>query len=418
MKNFELSGIEKFTLCAIFAFITPSYCYGDVTNIEKDSHNKICYDYAIRMSFAVHMSNRVNNPNLPEKYKWIKNSKYRDTIYKVIYDAMFGSGNRNISFDNGVAIFKGTDPTKYTLSEWNAVLLYSLLKSPVKTESYQPYRETERMNTITNKIVREITKSIRSVQNVYSIWDIACSSSPNIDNLIEIVAGQIEKKYSLKKESLSVAKNNIKQYFEALDIMKWMKSYVMYNRLNALLDKYPKETSIQKAITNSRLGLIQKSLGITIAPSTNNQDEYILCPTDTINMNTDGLNKKLHGKKCKLMLHIAKENCNNVVSKKNIYKKSGIKNSKNKHETYYVNEYMEITTTSKTNKKGWSECIPVENSEGTKGFATDDEENISNAQYYNLQKDVYTNHKKVCEKYDILYDKICINNTGTYHSLE
>ena len=119
----------KFTSKALAAFSTVAYCYSLPTNVEIKSEADV-RKYAIRFSFATHVANRVYDSELKEEYKWIQHSKYLDSIFKVMDDAIDvalnkGEGNDKVEFPDGVAIFKNTDPKTYTNANKNAVLLYS-----------------------------------------------------------------------------------------------------------------------------------------------------------------------------------------------------------------------------------------------------------------------------------------------------
>ena len=78
---------------ALVACSMATYCYSLPTNVEIKNERDV-RKCAIRLSFATHVANRVYDPNLDDKYKWIQNKKYFDSIFKVMDGAICAQERR------------------------------------------------------------------------------------------------------------------------------------------------------------------------------------------------------------------------------------------------------------------------------------------------------------------------------------
>ena len=141
-------------------------CYSEQAD-RIDSYEKF-FHFVTEISFRAHASRIINDP---QAKTFLQNKKYNETLYKVIAKAMADCRFGNIFFDK-IVVFKNTNAENYTLSNWNAVVLYNFLASVFDEQHNNFNIDDEMIDNVSqkvneyyqNKYVREIEKAVHDIK--------------------------------------------------------------------------------------------------------------------------------------------------------------------------------------------------------------------------------------------------------------
>ena len=107
--------------------ITPC-CFADLIGTELKSEDDL-HHFTLSLEFKSNVAYKLSQEECAD---WIKADQYKDSIYKVISNAIADCVLKRNEFakdkvEDDVIKFAGTEPKDYDEANWNAVVLYNLV---------------------------------------------------------------------------------------------------------------------------------------------------------------------------------------------------------------------------------------------------------------------------------------------------
>ena len=156
-KN-KYSGGLYFSSIVALPLIT-SCCYAGLVETELETVEDL-HHFTLSLEFKSNVASKLSQENCAD---WIKEEKYKDSIYNVISNAIADCVLKKNEFakkkmKNGVVTFENDNYAGYSAENWNAVVLYNLIyyiyenqESNVKcamNKFYEEYIESKKLQNI------------------------------------------------------------------------------------------------------------------------------------------------------------------------------------------------------------------------------------------------------------------------------
>ena len=163
-------------------FVVISLVFSHTTSYSATENAEYMIAQVLFRMNAKQQLGKISNEN-----KWIKNKKYKDSIYIEMANAFAKCVSKQVEFADDkskIIIFKGTDPKKYTIANWNSVILYNFFYKAI------------------NQGKSDIDEIGKAVIDYYK------------DSIPE-----------LAKENIITSVSQIKKYAESLNLPKFIENY-------------------------------------------------------------------------------------------------------------------------------------------------------------------------------------------------